>query len=57
MRKKVKYTFYKNNRKIASCVVNVSQRIAFDGIIGEMAAYSNFHDCNIQYQTTDITTE
>lgn len=57
MRKKVKYTFYKNNRKIASCVVNVSQRIAFEDIIGEMAAYSNFHDCNIQYQTTDITTE
>lgn len=57
MRKKVKYTFYKNNRKIASCIVNVSQKNAFEGIIGEMAAYSNFHDCNIQYQTTDITTE
>lgn len=57
MRKKVKYTFYKNNRKIASCIVNVSQKNAFEDIIREMAAYSNFHDCNIQYQTTDITTE
>lgn len=57
MRKKVKYTFYKNNRKIASCVVNVSQKNAFESIIGEMTAYSNFHDCNIQYQVTDITTE
>lgn len=55
MRKKVKYTFYKNNRKIASCVVNVSQKTAFEYIIGEMAAYSNFHDCNIQYTITDIT--
>lgn len=54
MKKKYKFTFYENKRKVASCTVNVAQKAAFESLISSMSAYCSFHNHNVQFEIEEF---
>ena len=57
MKKKYKFTFYINHLTIASCVVNVAQKAAFERLMNSMVRYSSVHNYNVQFDITEIEVE
>jgi hypothetical protein len=57
MAKKFKYTFYLNGNKTTTCVVNAAQKGAFERLVHHMAVFSARYNYNVQYESTEITTD
>ena len=54
MKKKYKFTFFLDRCKIASCVVNVAKKGAFERLIGNMPRICSRHNYNVKFEIEEF---